>query len=79
MNRLVFLRMQRGLSQKQLAEMLGISPGLLSRLERGWFTRPPVGCEAKLQGVFGKEWTFHRLMQPVPDLPVEPRASEARP
>ncbi len=30
------LRKKRGLSQKQLAEAVGVSRGLISRVENGW-------------------------------------------
>ena len=78
MNQLVFLRMQRQMTQRQLAARLGISNSLLCRMERGWFTRAPNGVEAGLQQIFGQNWTFERLMRPVPDLPRESTACEAR-
>lgn len=68
MNKLQVLRMQRGLSQAQLGKMLGIDPSTLSRCERGWFAKAPSGLEEKLRQFFGPEWTFTRLMEPVPDL-----------
>ena len=68
MNHLQFSRLKSDESQGALAGKLGIHPTLLSRLERGWFTRPPAGLEDRLKEAFGAEWTFSRLMEPVPDL-----------
>jgi|GEM_PF-844027 len=68
MNFLVALRLQRGLSQRELAEMLGIAQTILSKLERGWFARCPAGLECKFRTVFGDQWGFEALMRAVPDL-----------
>lgn len=68
MNYLHALRIERGLTQQQLAQWLGVDPSLISRCERGWFTRPPSGLEGKLTQFFGPEWTWKKLMQPVPSI-----------
>lgn len=52
--RIVELRKERGLSQKELAEMVGITPGNLSRIEAGKYDTKleslariaePMGCQ----------------------------------
>lgn len=68
MNHLNYLRLQRGLSQRDLASLLKIHPATMNRIERGWVAKPPEGLEGRLQAVFGKEWTFERLMERVPEL-----------
>jgi DNA-binding XRE family transcriptional regulator len=68
MNHLMFLRLKKDLSQKALAELLKINPVTMCRIERGWYAKPPVELEHRLQIIFGKEWTFERLMEPVPDI-----------
>ena len=70
MNYLHFLRCQRGLTQKNLAELLKLNAVTVCRIERGWYAKPPSGYEERLQAIFGREWTFQRLMEPVPDLTV---------
>jgi transcriptional regulator with XRE-family HTH domain len=71
MNNLKSLRLCRGLSQRQIAVALGIHEATYCRIERGWLTRPPAELDARLQKVFGPEWTWERLMAdavpPVPD------------
>jgi transcriptional regulator with XRE-family HTH domain len=71
MNNLQLLRLQKKLSQRDLAKILKLHPSTINRVERGWFAKPPDGLEKRLQAVFGKEWTFARLMEPVPDLMVK--------
>lgn len=73
MNWLQYLRIQRGLNQKQLAEHIGVNPDFLCRVERGWFSKPPSRIDAKLRAFFGPEWTFDRLMEPVPDITPDGR------
>lgn len=68
MNWLQYLRIQRRLSQKQLAKHIGVNPDFLCRVERGWFSKPPSGIDSKLRAFFGPEWAFARLMEQVPDL-----------
>jgi transcriptional regulator with XRE-family HTH domain len=75
---LKYLRLQRGWTQSQLAERLSIHSSLLSRLEGGWFTRPPTGLNTRLQEVFGSQWTFDRLMQSMPAIVDPPVESEQR-
>jgi transcriptional regulator with XRE-family HTH domain len=64
---LKILRLKRGLSQESLAKMLSIHPTLMSRLECGWLARISPQLEQRLQAVFGKEWTFTKLMEQPPD------------
>ncbi len=66
MNYLELLRKQRGETQKQLAEKLGIDAITMNRIERGWYARPPKGLEIRLAEVFGPGWTFAKLMEQVP-------------
>jgi len=68
MNHLQYLRQTRGLSQRDLSRLLDCHPTTVNRIERGWFAKPPAGLEDRLQAVFGKEWTFKKLMESVPDL-----------
>jgi transcriptional regulator with XRE-family HTH domain len=53
MNYLRFLRQQRGISQQQLAQMLGTAPDVLCKLERGWHQKPPGSLGHKLVQFFG--------------------------
>jgi transcriptional regulator with XRE-family HTH domain len=73
MNWLKYLRMQRGLSQPELAKRLGITSSFLSRIECGWQARVPAVLESRLRGVFGEEWDFKALMERVPASPEELR------
>ncbi|MGO9119463.1 MAG: helix-turn-helix domain-containing protein [Desulfomonilaceae bacterium] len=66
MTNLKLLRMQRGLTQREVAGTLGISEITMSRLECGWFARPPGGIEQKLRQFFGPEWTWKQLMEQPP-------------
>lgn len=66
MTTLQHLRMARGLTQRRLAAELGVDVALLSRVESGWFTRPPSRIVERIRGYFGQPWTWEQLMQPVP-------------
>ncbi len=65
MTRLKLLRMQRGLTQRELATILDFSPSFLSRLECSWFTRCPnhAVVEEKLRAFFGSDESFASLME----------------
>jgi len=65
MTRLRLLRLQRGLEQRELANILGIGQSLLSRLEHRWFTRCPnqAVIERSLRAFFGPDESFESLMQ----------------
>jgi transcriptional regulator with XRE-family HTH domain len=65
-NYLQFHRLTQGITQADLAERLGIPRTILSRLENGWYARPPEGLNERLHEVFGSKWTFDRLMKRVP-------------
>lgn len=67
MTRLKLLRMQRGLTQRQMASVLGVSPSFLSRLECAWFTRCPNRTEMdkKFRAFFGPDESFEALMKEV--------------
>lgn len=67
------------MSQKELAGKLGVDPAIVSKLEHGWFTRAPGNLGTMLTEVFGREWTFARLMEPVPDLTTGRRAKQGEP
>ena len=71
MNNLKVLRQSKGLTQRNLARMIGVNYVTLNRAENGWFAKPPNELETKLQAVFGPEWSWDRLMAPAP----EPRPS----
>ena len=71
MNFFHFLRVKAGLSQRALAQKTGANHTIISRLEQGWFARCPEGLESKFQEIFGKDWTFKRLMQSVPDIAAD--------
>jgi DNA-binding XRE family transcriptional regulator len=68
MNQLQFLRRRRGLTQKGMADLIKIHHVTYCRIERGWLAKPPAELEDRLRAVFGPEWTFARLMEPVHDL-----------
>lgn len=66
MNNFGLLRRTMNISQEALAAKLSIHPAVVSRLERGWYTRcPGAGLDKRLKRVFGSEWTFEALMEPV--------------
>lgn len=65
MNNLQFLRMKKWMSQRQLADLIGLHSTILNRIERGWLAKINPDMEARLQEVFGSQWTFERLMEPV--------------
>jgi transcriptional regulator with XRE-family HTH domain len=60
---LAILRRKKGLSQAQMAELLGIARTDYSRLESGWFHRISPQVETKLKELFGSEWTLRGLLQ----------------
>jgi len=64
MTRLRLLRMQRGLTQREMAALLGFDPSFLSRLERAWFTRCPkrAAVEKQFKAFFGPGESFETLM-----------------
>lgn len=66
MNQMKLIRLTRGLTQREMASLLGIHENNYSRMETGLFARPFRGLEARLESVFGEGWTFERLMEPVP-------------
>ncbi len=70
MNYFTYQRIKRGWSQKDLAEKLNLNPVTVCRVENGWYAKAPKGLNSALRKVFGKEWSFDLLMQPVPDLPI---------
>jgi transcriptional regulator with XRE-family HTH domain len=63
------LRMERGMSQAELARALSVHPTFLSRLECGWYARVTPELEARLNQVF-PEWSWEALMRkPAPPCP----------
>lgn len=54
--RLRHLRRQRGVSQKQMAAALGVSPAYLSALEHGHRGRPNWAMVQKIIGYFNVIW-----------------------
>ncbi len=66
MTYLKMLRQAHGLSQADLGKRLGYPRTKVSMFENGWYAKPPRGLEERLQAVFGKHWTFTRLMETVP-------------
>ena len=69
MTNLQFLRVQQGLSQRDLASKIGVDSTILSRLERGWFAKISPDYERKLQDFFGSQWTFEELSRSVKHQP----------
>lgn len=67
MTNLQLLRISRDMTQHELAEKLGITAWLISRMERRWLTRAPAGVEERLLDFFGEGWNFHALMQEPPE------------
>lgn len=65
MTRLKLLRLKRGLTQREMSQLLGLHATQLSRLEKGWFKRcpNPKGLEPKLKSFFGVEESFESLME----------------
>ena len=62
MTNLKALRMERGMSQPEMARLLGVHSTFLSRLECGWFAKITPALDARLKQVFGLEWSFDALM-----------------
>jgi DNA-binding XRE family transcriptional regulator len=54
MNNLLFLRLKRGLTHKELAAFLEISPDALCRIEGGWYGKPPEGWKSLCRLLSGK-------------------------
>jgi transcriptional regulator with XRE-family HTH domain len=78
--KLAHVRMRRGVSQKQLAEAIGISEPTYARLERGKMTSPPLGylvnaalaLDVPLDDLIEdrwREWHELRADRPVPPAP----------
>jgi len=79
MTYLKLLRMNRGLTQRRLAKLLGLHPTVMSRIEQGWFAKPPAGLDQTLRAFFGPAWTFAELMREVPAPAIEtPECDECR-
>lgn len=67
-NYLKAARLIKGLSQKEMAQMLGIHEATYCRLERGWYAKPPSKFDEKIASV-AWPWpnvTFDILMKEVP-------------
>lgn len=76
MTNLKDLRLKHGLTQKQLAKMLRLTVGELSKLENAWYARIPVRIGHELLKVFGAGWSFESLMQEAPT-PTPPGQAES--
>jgi DNA-binding XRE family transcriptional regulator len=56
------LRCEKKMTQEEVADQIGIHPGDVCLMEDGRLIRVPRQWEMRLQKIFGKEWTFDRLM-----------------
>jgi len=67
MTNLTVLRRQRGLTQGQLAGLVGLPRQELNRLENGWLRRVRPDAEKRLREIFGPEWDLDSLIrEPAP-------------
>jgi len=62
MTYLKYLRIERGLTQLDVALSIGVRESVVSRIENGWMVLLPSGTEEKLAELFGPEWTFKKLI-----------------
>jgi transcriptional regulator with XRE-family HTH domain len=67
MNFLQFLRLRRGLSQKQLAKKLRVPQSCLCKWELQYSPLPGYAL-IKLQRLFGSGWTTEKLFAQVPEV-----------
>ncbi len=71
MNHFRYLRIAKGLTQRDLAKRLGVHETALSRMENGWIARINPTVERRIKRIFGSQWSFDRLMERVPDLSIQ--------
>ena len=62
MTTLTVLRRQKGMTQLDLAQKLGITRQELSRLESGWQVKIRKSAEESLTDIFGNQWTLQKLL-----------------
>ena len=75
MRTLHYLRLRRGWSQERLGRLLRLNPITVDKLETGQLALYPEAIdhlEQRLGVLFGEQWTYRALMQPVPDLIATP-------
>ena len=60
--RLKALRIERELTQLEVASLLGIHNAVISTMENRRLKRPPTGALEKLRKFYGKDWTWEELM-----------------
>jgi len=66
-NRINLFRQERGLSRKELAELVGVNPQTIGYLERGDY-RPTVELALKLAQAFGVSVETLFALEPFPSL-----------
>ncbi len=77
---LQLIRRQKGMSQKELANKLGITVTELSKIENDWYKRISSRIRASLDEIFGPEWTSKDLLSPIepkPGVPANPHSTAA--
>lgn len=82
-NRIALFRTERGLSRKELAELVDVNPQTIGFLERGSYA-PSVELALRLAGVFGVPVDALFSLQPFPSLaqqlggaPVNPSGADS--
>ncbi|MFH1117277.1 MAG: helix-turn-helix domain-containing protein [Pseudomonadota bacterium] len=73
MTNLTILRKRRGLTQADLARILGVPRQTVNQLENRWLRRLRPDVEDQLRKFFGKEWTMDALLKEptVPEPPAQ--------
>ena len=66
-NRLPMFRAERGMSRRELAELVGVNPQTIGFLERGEYG-PSLVLALKIAGVFGVPVETLFALQPFPSL-----------
>jgi transcriptional regulator with XRE-family HTH domain len=80
--KLAEVRLERGLSQKEMAMMTGIPIATYRRLERGQITNPPIGYLINSSTILDwpwwelveEDWVEWHPMKDAPDPPSDPSA-----
>jgi len=72
MTNLTILRRQAGMTQAELARLLGLPRQEICRLENGWLRKIRPAAEQRLLTFFGPPWTLDTLLS-------EPELKSAEP
>lgn len=84
MTNLKLMRLAARMTQEQFAQRLELTRNEVSKLENGWYAKPPrKRVLMSLQEIFGPNWTFEALMleapaPSVPPLPAKRRRSRSK-